>query len=326
MAVKAIRFTTEFQDSWERFIWKSNNGTLFHTRRFLSYHPEDRFEDYSLIFKDGHHLVAVFPAALRIVNNQKILSSHCGASYGGFVYLEDLSIRTAYDLVSALIHFAQNNEIHRIELTSPPVIYQVRPNDYLDFALYKHGFRYRKREISSIIPLDFRYDDVLSQFKPESRTAYRKSVKLNVTVKESDDLESFYPILKQNLSMRHNVTPTHTLDEIKHLKKLFPKRIRHFQAEHENQVIAGVTNFLCNDRVVLAFYISHDETYQKFRPVNHLFYEIIRWSIENRYRYLDYGIFTVNEDPNWGLAKFKESFGARGIFRDTLFCDLGATK
>jgi len=28
-------------------------------------------------------------------------------------------------------------------------------------------------------------------------------------------------------------------------------------------------------------------------------------------------LFTVNMDPNWGLGKFKESFGARGILRDT---------
>lgn len=30
------------------------------------------------------------------------------------------------------------------------------------------------------------------------------------------------------------------------------------------------------------------------------------------------GIFTGNEDPNWGLARFKESFGAQGVFRDSL--------
>jgi hypothetical protein len=26
----------------------------------------------------------------------------------------------------------------------------------------------------------------------------------------------------------------------------------------------------------------------------------------------------VNMEPNWGLCRFKESFGASGIFRDTL--------
>ena len=35
-------------------------------------------------------------------------------------------------------------------------------------------------------------------------------------------------------------------------------------------------------------------------------------------KFLDFGIFTVNENPNMGLARFKENFGANGIFRDTI--------
>ena len=41
-------------------------------------------------------------------------------------------------------------------------------------------------------------------------------------------------------------------------------------------------------------------------------------AIERGFRYLDFGIFTVRMEPNFGLARFKESFGASGMFRDTL--------
>ncbi len=319
MAVDVTRYTDHAKRMWDRFVWNANNGTMFHTRRFLSYHPPERFEDHSLLFYEGNRIQALFPAALRTVDGSRILSSHCGASYGGFVYPENLSVRTAFDLVDALLSYAKEQGIDGIEMTLPPVIYLARPSHYLDFALYKNGFQYKKREVSSVIPLDFPADNILTQFKPEARTAYRKSVKSGIRVEESDDLASFYPILKKNLSMRHNVTPTHTLEELELLKKLFPERIRHFGAFLEDRMTAGVTAFLCNDRVVLAFYISHDEAFQAYRPVNHLFYEIIRWSIEKGYRFLDYGIFTVNEEPNWGLGKFKESFGARGILRETFY-------
>jgi hypothetical protein len=40
------------------------------------------------------------------------------------------------------------------------------------------------------------------------------------------------------------------------------------------------------------------------------------------FKFLDFGIFTVNMDPNWGLGRFKENFGARGIFRDTFYKDI----
>jgi lipid II:glycine glycyltransferase (peptidoglycan interpeptide bridge formation enzyme) len=43
---------------------------------------------------------------------------------------------------------------------------------------------------------------------------------------------------------------------------------------------------------------------------------------EEGFKFLDFGIFTVNMEPNWGLGRFKENFGARGILRDTFILDL----
>jgi len=183
--------------------------------------------------------------------------------------------------------------------------------------LVKNGFGYKKREVSSVIPLTFSENEVLNTFSSESRRAVRRAVKLGVQVRESEDYETFYKILKRNLKMRHNVQPTHTLDELLLLRKIYPDRIRLFGAYVEHEMVAGVVMFDCNERVVLAFYISHNEDRQQFRGVNCLFYEIIKWAIRKKFAYLDFGIFTVNMDPNWGLGRFKESFGAQGIFRDT---------
>ena len=68
----------------------------------------------------------------------------------------------------------------------------------------------------------------------------------------------------------------------------------------------------------MAFYISHDKSYQELRPINLLFYKIFDWAIQNEFKVFDFGIFTVNEKPNMGLARFKENFGASGVFRDVV--------
>jgi hypothetical protein len=317
MRLTVQKYTEEFIDSWEQFVQNSNNGTIFHTRQFLGYHPPDRFRDHSLIFLDGNRITGLFPAVLLNIDSKNILVSHRGASYGGFVYNENLSISQAFKLLEALDKYAADNQIHRIEMTLPPVIYHQRPSHYIDFALYKSGYSYKKREISSVIPIDFNENSILEQFKPESRTAYRRAKKQGVEIRQSDNFSDFYKILEKNLELRHNVKPTHTLEELIRLKTFFPDRIRQWTAHIRGELAAGVTNFLANDRVLLAFYISHDHRFQKYRPLNLMFYEIIYWCISNQIKFLDFGIFTVNEDPNWGLAKFKESFGARGIFRDT---------
>ena len=74
--------------------------------------------------------------------------------------------------------------------------------------------------------------------------------------------------------------------------------------------------------MVLAFYISHKQGYEDHRPVNLLIYNIIKWAIEKQLQILDFGIITVKEAPNMGLARFKENFGASGIFRDTIELNL----
>jgi hypothetical protein len=322
LKLEISRYLKRDDKLWDDFVWTANNGTIFHTRKFLAYHPPDRFKDHSLLFYDKGRIVALLPAVDVLFDERRTLMSHRGASYGSFVVRDSLSIREAFDLVEAMLAYCRGQGFESVDLTPPPQIYLHRPSNYVDFALVQNGFTYRKREVSSMIPLDFPREQILNTFIESSRRAVRRGQKLGVIVRESEDYRRFYEILKKNLRLRHGVNPTHTLDELLYLRKIFPDRIHLFAAYHENIMVAGVVMFICNPRVVLAFYISHDEEYQQYRGVNCLFHDIIDWGIQNGYGFLDYGIFTVNEDPNWGLARFKESFGAQGIFRDSLRCYL----
>lgn len=313
-----IPYQEHLRDQWDTFVWGSNNGTLFHTRKFLNYHPEDRFLDHSLVFAKDKKWLAVLPAASRTDGQTRQLISHPGLSFAGPAFDSSLSIRDTFRFTDALIEFAYRNDFAQITLTLAPQVYYWRPSNYLEFALLQSGFTYRKREVSSVIPLDFAEEDVLMVFNSESARAVRKAMKSGVTARESKDFSDFYAILKKNLKLRHNVEPTHTLEELHLLADLFPRRIRLFEAVFADQVIAGIVVFVCNARVALAFYVSHNERMQELRGVNFLFYYVIRWAIRQNLKFLDFGIFTVNMNPNWGLARFKESFGAQGIFRDTL--------
>jgi hypothetical protein len=76
-------------DSWDNFVGESVNGTIFHTRRFLSYHPEERFRDESLVFRRAAKILVVAGGA-RTWTAGATAWSHRGASYGGFVYREGL--------------------------------------------------------------------------------------------------------------------------------------------------------------------------------------------------------------------------------------------
>jgi hypothetical protein len=320
--MEVIQYEKKYLERWEDFTAASSNGTIFHTRKFLSYHSPDKFKDNSLIFEEDKKIIGLLPAIDIKRDGIRTLWSHMGASYGGFVHTENLGIKQAFDLTQGLIDYALRDKFERIIITSVPFIYQKRYNQYLDFALIKNGFTYLKREVTSVITLDVDEDNVMKLIKPESRTSVRKAEKLGVVVKKSNDFEEYYEILKSNLAMRHNVQPAHTLEELIRLKELFPQKIQLFGAYVKNKMIAGVINFYCNDKVVLVFYISHNQEYQQYRAVNLLFYTIMKDAISRGLSILDFGLFTVNMEPNWGLGKFKESFGAKGVLRDSYILDL----
>lgn len=315
MIIKQFKYS--FDEQWDLMVLDANNGTLFHTRKFLSYHPPGQFTDHSLIFHKNNQPYILFPAAEKEIDGKRFLVSHPGTSYGSFIVPEDISFADSYDIVESLIEYAKSQKFKGIRLTPPPTIYNRRLSNYIDFSLLQHGFRYLRREISSILFLEDTIEQNLDKFKPSHKRAVRKAIKEGVVVRESDKFDEFHSILQNNLKIRHNVTPTHTLDELLKLKELFPDKIKLFGAFLGDKMVAGVVNFKCTKDVVLAFYISHDEKYQETRALNLLFYSIFDWAIKNKFKVFDFGIFTVNEEPNFGLARFKENFGASGMFRDT---------
>ncbi len=304
---------------WESFVQASNNGTIFSLQSFLDYHPAGRFDNRNLIFYDSQKPVAVMPAADAMREGKRILFSHPGASFGGIIAQKSLGISDAIKLVDALVKYASDHKYDAIMLTRAPWIYYEFPDDHIDFALFRAGAIYRKRELTAVLPLKNNFEENLGLFKSSARTSMRKAEKNGILVRESDDFAKFYEILSKNLSMRHNVAPTHTLDELLWLKKHFHEQIRLWSAFMKDEMIAGTIIFVCNPRVILAFYISQDYTHQSFRPLNLLFAKVIDWGISKKFRWLDFGTYTLNNIPNFGLARFKESLGARGIFRDTFF-------
>ncbi|MBA64783.1 MAG: GNAT family N-acetyltransferase [Candidatus Marinimicrobia bacterium] len=302
---------------WDRFVKASNNGTIFHLRRFLSYHPKNRFVDHSIEFYKKRTLFSVFPAAELNINGKNLLVSHPGSTVGSFVVPERISFSDSLVLVELLINYSIKNKLGGIRLTIPPVLYQNRASNYIDYALLRNGFKYLKREITSTLFIENDVKSNLSKFKPSHARAVRKAMESGVEIKISQDVKSFYDILQENLKIRHGVSPTHTVQEINDLINLFPNSINIFGAFYKGEMIAGVLNFVIKDDVVLAFYISHKEKSQELRPLNLLFYSILEWCVKEKIKVYDFGIFTVNGEPNMGLGRFKENFGASGMFRDT---------
>ena len=86
------KYNKKFDEQWDKFVNMSNNGTIFQTRRFLNYHIDRQFNDYSLIIYSNQIIVGVIPGTCIIKKNKRIYYSHPGTSYGGPVTKMGLKI------------------------------------------------------------------------------------------------------------------------------------------------------------------------------------------------------------------------------------------
>ncbi|HHS51103.1 MAG TPA: GNAT family N-acetyltransferase [candidate division Zixibacteria bacterium] len=316
--MKIIEYTKDMREKWEAFVPDTNNGTLFHLQNFLEYHPEGRWETRHLVFEHRGKWVGVLPGATRERDGKRIHVSHPGASFGGIAVAPTVGIEGAHRMVELWTDWARRNDYEGVEFTRVPTIYHAMPEEHADFALMRMGAFFVKRELTAVLRLGPTEEASFARFRPEARTSARKAKKLGVTVDFDADIPAFYSILEANLGARHNVKPTHSLDELLDLKRRFPDKIHQMTALADGEPVAGVSLWEVTPRAVIAFYISHRQSAQKLRPLNLLFWEIFRWCIGRGFEWFDFGTYTLNMEPNFGLARFKEGFGAKGIFRDTL--------
>ena len=105
--IEIKKFIEEQSDLWEKIVKNANNGTIFHTRKFLSYHSPGRFTDHSLVFHKKDKPYILFPAADKEYDSKQFLVSHPGSSYGSFVTPEDVSFADSYTVVESLIEYAK---------------------------------------------------------------------------------------------------------------------------------------------------------------------------------------------------------------------------
>jgi len=315
--MEIIEYRKKWKDKWDNFVLASNNGTIFHMQKFFDYHSEGKFTFNHLIFLDKGNIVALLPGS----KIGSLYESPIGSSYGSIV-TKDVKFSYAMEMVSSLLEYGKKTGIKEFLLTSAPRVYEEHPNENLDFAMLWQGFTYDLHYISSAIKL-FPDQDIISRFQPTVRRNIRKVLKnKDIRIELNDRYDEFHPILVNNKA-RHDIKPTHTLEDLLKLKKLLPDNILLFMVYYKDVPIAGSNVFICNKQVALCFYNMLNYEYENLKPIHRVMYEVVKWSTENGYQYVDIGVSQDTKadnpmTPSMSLIDFKEKFDAKTVMRNTL--------
>lgn len=305
-----LRYTTDRKAEWNAFVASSKNGTFLFNRDYMDYHS-DRFEDYSLMAYDkAGRLYALLPAN-RVGD---ILYSHQGLSYGGLIMSEQTttaSVCTLFDEVNTLL---RSEGIHQVIYKAVPWIYHRLPSEEDLFAIFiqcsAHLFG---RDVSStIIPT------CLIKWKRDRRYAANKARSYGIMVCPSDDYESFWKILSDNLMRKFGTQPVHSLEEICLLHSRFPENIQLWTAySTDGEMLAGTVLYI-NGGVIHSQYISASDEGKRLHAVDALYDHIIHYAFADA-AFIDMGTSNMphSSDLHESLIYQKEGFGARAVCYDT---------
>lgn len=321
------KFEIKDETQWDDFIAKESiNGTILHTRKFLNHNPLNAVDDYSLLFYKNGKIGAVMPATLsKSESSSIVLHSHPRITYGGFVTGRTVGIADAIEIVQKMLLKAKEVNADEIIVRNPFRVFQQTFADESDYAMWLNGFSIKYREIE--VAIDLRGDfltEIQKRYDNGTKYNIKKAYKF-VKPKLTNDYAAFWTMLEKNLAEKHQLKPVHTYNEFETLRSLIDlDSIRLIGGFIDDRMVCGVVLFVIGSHALHAQYVASDADYQEFRPINAVLDFIIQWGNTNKFHYFNLG--TPNESNGYklnnGLAHFKESFGGRGVLRETMHLTL----
>ena len=301
--------------AWDSFVAQSRTPLFFFNRSFMEYH-KDRFRDNSMLLFDHDSLAGVLPAT----RHDNILISHGGLTYGGLVLGTRIRAATVLAALSSLTTTARAQGLSKIVYKTIPYIFYRQPAQDDLYALHRLGAQVVRRDISSIIHLDARL-----RLSKGRKWMIARARKEKLTVSRSNDWERFHVLLSATLA-RHEATPVHGIEELRHLSSLFPEQIQLHVIDSDSELLAATLLFIF-DNVVHTQYIATNDAGKAVGALDFLVEELIERFATAGIKYFSFGISTEHQGTtlNEGLIAQKEGFGARGMAIDFYELSTGST-
>ncbi|MBO4660148.1 MAG: GNAT family N-acetyltransferase [Prevotella sp.] len=302
-----IRYTPEHADEWNRFVAESKNGTFLFNRNYMDYHS-DRFEDHSLMFYYDGKLYAIMPA------NQTgtTFQSHAGLTYGGLVMNSKTTAAMTVTLFQEFNRYLKEQGFKQVLYKCVPWIYHKMAAEEDLYAIARTcDARLVDRDLGSVI---FQRNTI--RWERVRRRALKRAQEAGITVERSNDYAGFWQVLNDNLKLKYNSKPVHTLAEIELLHSRFPENIVLYIAKKSDEILAGIVIYV-SSQVARAQYSSATPEGKQLGAIDIIYDRIIN----NDYRHLPYFEFGTSALGNTNIINEslvfqKEGFGGRGVCFD----------
>lgn len=295
-------------ESWNRTLEGSAHGTFYQSWEFLSASGHKARELVMLLFRKEKAFIGGFAGELIEGPGGAELRAPFAASFGAFFHRPEVSLPDLHGMIECAENHAWSHGIRKITVTQPPAVYTSPVDERTEFALRRSGYRPEMTELTLYLTS---LDDCSSALRRNVRKASREDLSLAET---EDALETgrFVKEQKERRGLPLSVGP----EELARLREALGGRVRLFLARgSDGRTAAALVAYQLTERAYLGFNWAHDEAYESARPADFILYKAAERLFHEGARVFDLGTTTRSGEPDWGITRFKEKFGARGALR-----------
>ena len=305
--IEITKYNSSLKKEWDEFVSRAKNSHFLFYRDYMEYHS-DRFKDHSLLFYKKNKLMAVLPAN----EKENKLFSHAGLTFGGILSTSKMTIEVMLEIFENLISYMKKNNFSELIYKAIPHIYHQMPAEEDLYALFYYDAVLYRRDFSSTV-----YQENKVRYHHGRKNVINKAKLYNLSIKRSYDYETFMELVAYRLKKRHEAKPVHTAEEIKLLASRFPDNIKLFVAEKPDGEMVGGVIIYETQTVAHGQYMGFSDEGEELRVIDLIHDYLLNEYYANK-KYFDFGTSTLKEGKylNKGVARYKESFGARGIVYD----------
>ncbi len=247
-----------------------------------------------------------------VIIQDKIAYSPLKATFGGIEFCEEISEENLFNFLNTIIHFLQSLSLNSISINSYPERYLTEyQHEILQNCLSKLHFQveFTEQNYEILITDKSFYETVIGlRAKQLLRTHTKKGYVFNQ--ESNPDFEIIHAFISRS-RVRKNRPMTMNCEQLTEHFKKFPKNFQLFSVTHSDMIVAVGVTIKINEHILYTFYLADDENYLKDSPTTFLLSGIYQYCHEQKIKLLDLGIATEKGVLNEGLARFKQSLGAK---------------
>jgi lipid II:glycine glycyltransferase (peptidoglycan interpeptide bridge formation enzyme) len=154
-------------------------------------------------------------------------------------------------------------------------------------------------------------EDFWKRFHKHTRNDIRKAKKCGLKLKRIEnikDLRKFYSLYTKE--MKNFGTPQHSFNFFRNCFEILKRDFFGLNCYKDKKLISSIILFVEEDYGYVSFNVSNPN-FRNLRPNDIIYWEMIKWSIKNKIKYLDVGQVDLNPEKDSreeGLLKFKRKW------------------